>query len=72
MYVTAWSTKVFLVRVSLSDSRMLTAVDGISLLVRNLNAEFFFNRHHHLDCVQAVQTQVILEMRCSRNLPVTG
>ena len=29
--------------------RHLTAVDGISLLVGNLNAEFFLNGHYNLD-----------------------
>ena len=31
-----------------------TAVDGIGLLVRNLNAELFFDGHDYLYCVQAV------------------
>ena len=40
----------------------LTTVDGIGLLVRNLNAEFFLNCHHNLHGIQAVQPEVILEV----------
>lgn len=47
---------------------ILTAVDGIRLLVRNLDAELFLDRHHDLDGIQAIQAQVILEVRCACDL----
>lgn len=37
----------------------LTRVNGISILIRNLNAELLLNRHHYLHGVEAVQTQVV-------------
>jgi len=69
MYVTAWSTFEFVSKTAFK--RMLcqhTAVNGIGLLVRDLNAELLFNGHHDFDRIQAVQTQVILEVRCAADL----
>lgn len=59
-------------------------MDSIGLLVRNLNAEFLLtvsillstndittyllNSHHNLNSVQAVQTEVIREVRDAANL----
>jgi hypothetical protein len=50
------------------SSGMLTAMDGIGLLVGNLNAELFLDRHNHLHGVQAVQSKVVLEVCCSADL----
>lgn len=43
-------------------------MDGVCLLVRDLDAELFFNGHNDLDGVQAVQAQVVLEMRRAADL----
>lgn len=37
----------------------LTRVNGISILIRNLNAELLLNRHHYLHSVKAIQTKVV-------------
>lgn len=37
----------------------LTRVNGISILIRNLNAEFLLDRHHYLHSVEAVQAKVV-------------
>jgi len=39
---------------NLNQRGVCTAVDGIGLLVRNLNAELFLDGHDYLYCVQAV------------------
>lgn len=69
MYVTAWSTFGIVRKTALN--RVVcqhTAVNGIGFLVRNLDAELLFNGHDYLDGVQAVQTQIILEVRCAADL----
>ena len=45
-----------------------TAVDGVGLLVRNLNAELFLNGHHYLDSIERVQSEIIREVCLPRNL----
>jgi hypothetical protein len=55
-------------RIERSRKLSLTTVDSVGLLVWNLNAELFLDGHHHLYCVQAVQAQVVLEMRGGANL----
>lgn len=47
---------------------LLTAVDGIGLLVWDFNAEFFLNCHYHLDGIKAVQSKVVYEVCCSADL----
>lgn len=46
-------------------------MDGVCLLVRDLDAELFFNGHDDLNSVQAVQAQVVLEMRRAADLVET-
>lgn len=70
MYATAWST-VVLVRSLASKMSIvipLTAVDGIGLLVWDLDAEFLLNRHDHLHGIQTVEPKVIVEMGGAGNL----
>ena len=45
-----------------------TTVNGIGLLVWNLDAELLLNGHDHLDGVERVQSKVIGEMRGSGDL----
>ena len=47
---------------------LINAVNGISLLVWDLNAEFLLNCHDDFHRVQAVQAEVVSEMRGSGNL----
>jgi hypothetical protein len=42
---------------------LIDAVDGIGLLVRDLDAEFLLDRHDHLDRVEAVQAEVVAKVR---------
>ena len=42
-----------------------TTMDSIGLLVRDLNAEFFLNCHYYLNGIQAVQTKIVHEVRCT-------
>ena len=50
--------------------RGFTAVNCIRLLIRNLNTEFFLNRHHDLHCIQAVETEIVREVGVSIDLEV--
>lgn len=43
-------------------------MDGISVLIGDLDAELLLDRHHHLDRVQAVQAEVVGEVRSWRDL----
>lgn len=45
-----------------------TTVNGISLLVWNLNAELFLNSHDYLNSVETVQTKIVGEMGSTRDL----
>lgn len=47
---------------------LVDGVNGVSLLVRNLDAELFLNRHDDLDRIQAVQAEVVSKVRSSRDL----
>lgn len=40
-----------------------TSMDRVGLFVWNLNAKFLLNSHNNLNSVQAVQTQIVCEMR---------
>lgn len=43
-------------------------MNGISLLVWNLNAELFLNSHDYLNSVETVQTKIVGEMGGTRDL----
>jgi hypothetical protein len=43
-------------------------VDCVRLLIRDLNAEFFLNRHDDLHCIQAIETKVVRKVGISINL----
>ena len=54
-----------LVRIGLVEDvldSLLHAVDGVRILVGDLDAELLLNRHHNLNGVQAIQTQVVCEV----------
>lgn len=45
--------------------------DLVGLAVRDLNRKLLLKRHDNLHGVQAVQAQVLLEVRCRRDLPAS-
>lgn len=47
-------------------------VDLVGLLVGDLELELLLDRHHHLHRVQAVQPQILLEVRLGTHLPTTS
>jgi hypothetical protein len=56
----------FLVRIRLSKDIchcLIDAVDSVRLLVRDLNAKFLLNCHDDFHRIQAIQTEVVPEMR---------
>ncbi len=67
----ACSNKTLSMRIWLSTDiidSLINAVNGIRLLVWDLNAEFLFDCHDDFHRVQAVQAEVVSEMRGSGNL----
>lgn len=47
---------------------LVDAVDGISLLVRDFNTEFFLDSHYDLHCVEAVEAEIVVEVGGAGNL----
>lgn len=45
-----------------------TAVDGVRVLVRDLDAELLLDGHDHLDGVEAVEAEVVGEVCCRGDL----
>jgi hypothetical protein len=43
-------------------------MNSISLLIRDLNAEFFLDGHDYFHCIQTIESQVVLEMCCAGDL----
>jgi hypothetical protein len=41
---------------------LVNAVDGVSLLVGDLNAEFLLDGHHNLDGVETVKSEIVREV----------
>lgn len=63
-----WSVSADLVSIGLAEDvldSLVNGVDGVCVLVGDLNAEFLLDSHHNLNGIQAVQAEVVREV-CRR------
>jgi hypothetical protein len=74
MYSTALSTVFDTTRLASAPGYLKgkrtghTAVDGVGILIRDLDAELLLNGHHDLHGVQAVEAEVVGEVCCGGDL----
>lgn len=53
-------------------NRCIDGVNFLCFIVRDLEGEFFLERHHNLNSVQAIKSKVLLEMGSSCHLQFVG